>query len=211
MDPYNDVLIIIPDKQKRKELVKNVRNADRNIIGEADNSLDGAKILQKKKPDVVFLSDSLPYDKIKELTQTTQLLSTGEIERRVFICSKNAGKNVVNDWLKAGVEEVFHHIPTSESINRSLFEAGEWWRKQSRATIIHSNGTITQSNYNDAVVQSNGTVTIYKSTIPVHGLKNNDQVVIANRLGEVDTSFKVSEREEKKQYKDDEFIGYTYY
>ena len=139
------------------------------------------------------------------------MLNNGKFTKAIIAIASSGSKHQHQQLSKAGANRIFTSVPSPTEINDTLHDVGQWWREQCRINILPPSRGRTTSDYGQAYVQQDGTVTINEHLVPNTGFDSNVEIVVADRTGAVKAAFVVREKRQTKQYKDRELIAYTYH
>ena len=93
-------LVIVDDAPFIREILRKLAlNSGMNVVGEADNGLDGIRIIEEHKPDVVLMDIVMPK---KNGIDTTKYVLKKNPKLRVIACSTATHEKVIAEAINAG-------------------------------------------------------------------------------------------------------------
>ena len=173
--------IIIDDEQKGRIALRQKLHdycEDVNIIGEAENGLDGIKLIEKYKPDIVFLDIEMPrmdgFEMLHQLpVKNFHLIFTTAYDQYAIKAIKYAAfdyllKPIDIDELKSAISKIYNHRPVHTEKKLEVLEQNISGKNAFNKIAVSTLDGLLFFNINDIVhlEASSNYTTIYFNNQP---------------------------------------------
>lgn len=194
MDPYDSILLV-GGTDGQREIVKNsLANTERTVIGEETERENILSAVRNDEPDGVIFVDEIPSTNYEEEENIIRQIYNSRfvIEKTPAIVCVYSGDTVPHSKLSELVIDGTVKIDNVDSLDDVLYEAGEGWRNECRATFVLPDGTEETLKYG-SVHKFVDHFSVSKQHVPDKATHPDAEVIIADRTGNVKSSFRVGE------------------
>ncbi len=189
-------LVVDDEAPARDELVFMLNNTGKvSVIAEASNGKEALKMIEEKKPDVVFLDIQMPY--MSGLEVAEKLLKTDNLPQIVFVTAYNQyaikafDLNAVDYLLKPISEERLNI-----SIERLVKESEREYIDEKLSKVINQ---LLPKPKKIPVHSKKGRIRLIDPSVIILAFTNEGRVFVKTDEGDFETSYTLRELEEMIQ------------